>query len=209
MSLPPRKATSRHKSFSIKPVGPMVPVSCPPCPASMTMRPIFRPRARDKDCWPSRVGSGMEGGPISSAWSWADLMLRTDLVFEEAGRAASGGASGLLPAPVGGKVVDSPFVTACAIWSFGDGGAAGLDTGFLSALFEVVSGRGWVIGEADGVVTFPFWATSMFSPAATAVFDRVLSGALAAVLDEDSAAGFSGFTGGGSFVGPGAGALAR
>ncbi len=46
--LPRRSATSRHKSFSIKPVGPMVPVSWPPCPASITMRPILRPRARVK-----------------------------------------------------------------------------------------------------------------------------------------------------------------
>src|SRR5882762_4253154 len=131
----------------------------------MTIRPIFRPRARDKDCWPSRVGSGMEGGPISSAWSWADLMLRTDLVFEDAGRAASGGASGLLPAPAVGKVVDSPFLSTCAIWSFGDGGAAGLDTGFLSALFITVSGRGWVTGEMDGVVTLALCVASMFPPA--------------------------------------------
>src|ERR1700678_1284353 len=34
----------------------MVPVSCPPCPASMTMRLIFRPRARVNERLPSRVG---------------------------------------------------------------------------------------------------------------------------------------------------------
>src|ERR1700730_932845 len=146
MSLPTRRATSRHRSFSINPVGPMVPVSCPPCPASMTMRPIFRPRARDKDCWPSRVGSGMEGGPISSAWSWADLLLRTDLVFAEAGRAAAGGASGLA-APGNDRPVDSTFLSTWAIWSLADGSLAGLVTVLLAALLEAVSRRGWVTGE--------------------------------------------------------------
>src|SRR5882672_10383912 len=84
----------------------MVPVSCPPCPASMTMRPIFKPRARDKDCWPSRGVSGMEGGPISSAWSCADFRLRGDLVFPEAGLAVGGGAAALLPAPAGDRDTD-------------------------------------------------------------------------------------------------------
>jgi len=37
-----------HKSFSISPVGPIVPVSWPPCPASITMRPIFSPSVRVK-----------------------------------------------------------------------------------------------------------------------------------------------------------------
>src|SRR5277367_474918 len=39
----------------------MVPVSCPPWPASMTMRLIFRPRARVSERLPSRVGLDAEG----------------------------------------------------------------------------------------------------------------------------------------------------
>ena len=51
MIFPSRSATSRHKSFSINPVGPIVPVSCPPWPASITILPIFKPSARVKvDC---------------------------------------------------------------------------------------------------------------------------------------------------------------
>ena len=46
----------------------------------MTIRPIFSPRARLKDCWPSRVGSGTDGGPNSSACSWADLPVRDSLL---------------------------------------------------------------------------------------------------------------------------------
>src|SRR6266852_2551727 len=150
MSLPTRRATSRHRSFSIKPVGPMVPVSCLQCPASMTMRPIFRPRERLKDCWPSWVGSGMEGGPISSAWSCADFVLRAGFVFAEAGCAARGGVSGLLAAPAGGKDAESTFRSACAIWSLAGGTPADVDAVLsvrLPPFLDTGSRLGWGIGE--------------------------------------------------------------
>src|ERR1700720_4992857 len=73
MILPRRCATSRHKSFSIRPVGPMVPVSWPPCPASITMRPIFRPSVRVKVDWPSRVGSAALAGWIKSGFAPIDF----------------------------------------------------------------------------------------------------------------------------------------
>src|SRR6267143_3983243 len=147
MSLPTRSATSRHKSFSMRPVGPMVPVSCPPCPASMTMRPIFKPRARDKDCWPSRGVSGMEAGPISSAWSCADFRLRADLVFGEAGRAVGGGGATLWPAPATGKDADCTTRYVGAGLSIADGITADLDAMFLLALVESISRWGWGIRE--------------------------------------------------------------
>ena len=74
ISLPSRRATSRHRSFSIRPCGPMVPVSWPPWPASITMRLIFKPRARVRERWPSRVGLGTDGG--SSAAIFGVLGLR-------------------------------------------------------------------------------------------------------------------------------------
>src|SRR5262249_9357637 len=61
-------ATSRHKSFSIRPVGPIVPVSCPPWPASTTIRLIFNPSARVKVDCPSRVGNGAEVGCTKSGF---------------------------------------------------------------------------------------------------------------------------------------------
>src|SRR5579863_1198648 len=67
--LPKRRATSRHKSFSIKPVGPTVPVSCPPWPASITMRPIFSPSARVRvELLPSRIGCGTDAGCTRSGF---------------------------------------------------------------------------------------------------------------------------------------------
>src|SRR5436190_3117721 len=44
-----RFATSRTSSFSEYPDGPMLPLSCPPWPASITTRDSFRPRLRIKD----------------------------------------------------------------------------------------------------------------------------------------------------------------
>src|SRR6267378_695380 len=68
MIFPSLRATSRQRSFSISPVGPIVPVSCPPWPASITMRPIFSPSARvNVDC-PSRVGTGVTGGCTRSGF---------------------------------------------------------------------------------------------------------------------------------------------
>jgi hypothetical protein len=58
-------------------------------------------------------------------------------------------------------------------------------------------------------VTLPFCVTSMLAPDVGAGFGEFFSEVLAGIFDADSAAGFAGFTGGKSFVGPGAGALAR
>src|SRR5271168_3597333 len=81
MILPSRKATSRHKSFSINPVGPIVPVSCPPWPASITMRPIFNPSARVRVDCPSRVGGGALLGRIRSGFAFvlATVLLLVEL----------------------------------------------------------------------------------------------------------------------------------
>src|SRR3984893_16297949 len=209
MSLPTRKATSRHKSFSIKPVGPMVPVSCPPCPASITMRPIFRPKPRDKDCWPSRGVSGMEGGPISSAWSCADFEGRTNVVFAEVWRAFDGGGSELLPARTEGNGAVSGYGSVCAIWSLAVGNASDLDSVFLPrflvALFVSPSRLGWGIGEEDWAMTLPFCVTSKFPSDVAARFGGVLDGA----FDADIKASFSGPADGVCFGGPSVDALSR
>src|SRR5580700_8011087 len=85
MILPSRSATSRHKSFSIKPVGPIVPVSWPPWPGSMTIRPIFKPNARVKVDWPSRVGWGAEAGWTKSGFIPDDALMDFDRAFLELG----------------------------------------------------------------------------------------------------------------------------
>src|SRR6266849_2403583 len=97
MIFPSRSATSRHRSFSINPVGPIVPVSCPPWPASITILPIFRPSARvSVDC-PSRVGCGALAGRIKSGFVFVALALTdVDLVFFTLGRELRAAAEGLL-----------------------------------------------------------------------------------------------------------------
>src|ERR1700674_2156607 len=191
----------------------MVPVSCPPCPASMTMRPIFRPKARDKDCWPSRGASGMEGGPISSAWSCADFVLRTDVVFAEAWRAGNGAGAGLPPARTEGKGAVSGYRSICATSSLVGGNAADLDSVFLAAvlfaLFATVSRLGWGICEEDWAMTLPFCVTSTFPSDAAARFGGVFSGVLAGVFDADAVLGFSGLPDGVSFPGPSVEAFSR
>src|SRR5260221_6889880 len=99
------------------------------------MRPIFRPKARLKDCWPSRVGSGIDAGPNSSAWSCADFILRADFVFEEAECATSGGGATRLPVPGGDKGADSAMRSVCAGRSNVAGTAADLGIEFF-ALFS-------------------------------------------------------------------------
>src|SRR3990170_28091 len=62
-SFPRRRATSSERSFSMKPVGPMVPVSCPPWPGSMTMRLTLSPSARgpaDVHHEAKRIGQGKD-----------------------------------------------------------------------------------------------------------------------------------------------------
>ena len=81
MIFPSRSATSRHRSFSINPVGPIVPVSCPPWPASITILPIFKPSARvSVDC-PSRVGCGALAGWIKSGFA-LELVALIDFDLE-------------------------------------------------------------------------------------------------------------------------------
>jgi len=55
-SLPKRRPTSSTRSFSSRPFGPIVPVSWPPWPGSITILPIFKPRARIKERSPLAVG---------------------------------------------------------------------------------------------------------------------------------------------------------
>src|SRR5258708_6312834 len=100
MIFPSRNATSRHRSFSIKPVGPIVPVSWPPWPASITILPIFSPSARvSVDC-PSRVGWGLLAGRIKSGFALAAVALTDfDLAFFTLGAEVRATAEELLPAP--------------------------------------------------------------------------------------------------------------
>src|SRR5580704_16947049 len=56
----------------MRPVGPIVPVSWPPWPGSMTMRPIFSPSARVKERSPLRVGFAAGAGPMLSARALSD-----------------------------------------------------------------------------------------------------------------------------------------
>ncbi len=62
----PQCRTSRTTSFSSMPPAPSVPESCPPCPASITIRPIFSPSARMSVASPSEVGGGgCAGSPVT------------------------------------------------------------------------------------------------------------------------------------------------
>ena len=62
-SVCPGGATSSERSFSIRPLGPMVPVSWPPWPASITMRLVLSPSARVRESLADVSGSGTEPGP--------------------------------------------------------------------------------------------------------------------------------------------------
>src|SRR5579864_5554595 len=99
MIFPSRSATSRHKSFSINPVGPIVPVSWPPWPGSITIRPIFKPKVRvSVDC-PSRVGCGVLAGRTKSGFaSLANDLDDLDLEFFALGSLFRGLGIGLVPA---------------------------------------------------------------------------------------------------------------
>src|ERR1035441_8559303 len=55
ISLPTRWATSSTRAFSINPWGLWVPCSCPPWPASITMRPTLSPSARVNELPPLEV----------------------------------------------------------------------------------------------------------------------------------------------------------
>ena len=65
-SLPSRSATSSTTSFSSIPSAPIVPESCPPWPASITIRPIFSPSARTSEVSPSAVGTAARAGVASA-----------------------------------------------------------------------------------------------------------------------------------------------
>src|SRR5258707_6859647 len=99
MIFPSRSATSRHRSFSIKPVGPIVPVSWPPWPASITILPIFNPSVRvSVDC-PSRVGCGALAALIKSGFAFVGVTLADlALAFFALGRELRGVTEGVLPA---------------------------------------------------------------------------------------------------------------
>src|SRR5664279_1164169 len=78
----------------------MVPVSWPPCPASITMRPIFNPRARIRLRSPSAVGdaSWMAGASYADAGDVLLLLPRDFLSFAGSGDTvtAVGAAVGFL-----------------------------------------------------------------------------------------------------------------
>ena len=96
---PSRSATSRHRSFSIKPVGPIVPVSWPPWPASITILPIFKPSVRVSVDWPSRVGCGVLAGRTKSGFAPAAAVFNgVDLEFFAARGALRATAEELSPA---------------------------------------------------------------------------------------------------------------
>src|SRR5467141_3186403 len=150
-----------------------------------------------------------EEDALSPARARVELSI---FVFEEGGRAASSGASTLLASPAGGKVSDSTFRSTCAIWSLADGTGVDPDAVLsvrVLAPFETGSRWGSGIGEEGWAMTSRFCDASTFPPDAVAGFDGVFSGVLAGAFDSDSATGLTGFTGGKSFVGLGAGAFAR
>src|SRR5437588_4093065 len=126
MIFPSRSATSRHKSFSIKPVGPIVPVSCPPCPGSITRRPIFRPRVRVKVDCPSRVGCGALAGRTKSGFaSAADALYDLDFGFFALGIVLRGFGIGLVaPAELSSMQVTTVFELAGVVESVGGAASA-------------------------------------------------------------------------------------
>src|ERR1700685_749891 len=131
----------------------MVPVSCPPWPGSMTMRPIFRPSARVRECCPSRVGLGSVGGFKAALLGAVDFDFSG--VLFEAGVAASFAASlavaesfSLLAETVS-FVFSAAFVSAVVESSFagasaGVGAFAGGGTGVAGPVFG--GGTGGVVG---------------------------------------------------------------
>src|SRR6266851_5052789 len=94
---PSRSATSRHRSFSINPVAPIVPVSWPPWPGSITILPIFKPSVRvSVDC-PSRVGCGVLAGRTKSGFAFVAVAFSDfDLPFFAPGSALRATAVELL-----------------------------------------------------------------------------------------------------------------
>jgi len=110
----------------------------PPCPASMTMRPIFKPRARDKDCWPSRGVSGMEAGPFLPPGRAPISGCEPILFLGKPGAQWRWGAT-LWPAPATGKDADCTTRSVGAGLSIADGITADLDAMFLLALVESIS----------------------------------------------------------------------
>src|ERR1017187_7058167 len=104
----------------------MVPVSWPPCPASITIRPIFSPRARIRLRSPSAVGeaSWMAGASLAAV---IFLLLRDFLSF-------SGDTVTAIGAAVG-------FVFALAPASPGLGKSSSVESSGLLALATIVTDR--------------------------------------------------------------------
>ena len=95
-SLPSRRPTSSTRSFSSRPLGPMVPVSCPPWPGSITILPIFKPRARISDRSPLAVGEASRtSGKASAILLLPFAGVLTTLAADFAGTETTSGGSSL------------------------------------------------------------------------------------------------------------------
>ncbi len=145
---PNRSATSRHRSFSINPVGPIVPVSCPPWPASITILPIFKPSARvSVDC-PSRVGCGALAGRIKSGFVFVAAALTDfDFTFVALGRELRVAAEGLLFAAV------PPIELSMALFEF----AGALSSEFSATCCVLFA---WAVRTGADSVEFPYKSIS-------------------------------------------------
>src|ERR1700730_12871149 len=77
----------------------MVPVSCPPWPGSITILPIFNPKARIRERSPLAVGEASRtSGKITADWRLFRLELRESVgKFNAVGGSVTGGlAAGLI-----------------------------------------------------------------------------------------------------------------
>src|SRR6185369_17205956 len=94
-SLPTRCATSSTSSFSTRPCGPCVPWSCPPCPASITMRPTLSPNARVSELPPVEVRLAPLLNSPGNGAGGADAASPAGSVLRAAGWAGRGSAGEL------------------------------------------------------------------------------------------------------------------
>ena len=106
---PRRCAMARETSFSRRPLwGPMEPVSWPPCPASITMRLIFRPKARIRLCLPPAVAAAGCGGASSLSAFAADRLSCRRPFARRAALAAPAGRERRSPAGPGCRARAGP-----------------------------------------------------------------------------------------------------